>query len=131
MKNKKITHQVLVGNVAYEIFVDAYEEKGQTFIEADNLSVQLKKLAHDLILKHESYNCDVFNFVMNTVGEKAADIAHYLETTPANLSQLRRGKECSKTFWKFFRITMLSRLSEKRNREIDQVICGELGSKVA
>lgn len=131
MKNKTIKHQVLVGNIPYEILVDAYEEGGQTFIEADSLSLQLKRLAHDLVLKHENYNCDVFNFVMNAVGEKAVDIARYLETTPANLSQVRRGKEPSKAFWKFFRITMLSRLSDRRDREIDKVISGTLNSKVA
>ena len=131
MKNRKIRHQVLVGNVPYEILVDAHDKDGKTFIETDSLSTQLKVLARDLILKQEGYDCAVFNFVMNTVGEKASNIAGYLETTPANISQMRKGKPCSKTFWKFFRITMLSRLSESRNREIDRVISGNTDSKVA
>ena len=124
-KYKEITHQVIVGTQVYNIKVDATEFDGKTQIKTDSLITAQRKLAESLLEKTESFDIDIFNYTLDTSGKRAKDIAALLETSPAHISQVRRGKtEVSKQFWKLFRVVMLTLLSGDERRTTDRILLG-------
>lgn len=123
---KRIPHQVMIGNKAHRIEVSGNTVNGETILELESLLAEQKHLAIQLLGKTVHFDRDLFNFAINVSGLRGRQVADLLETTPSNISQLRRQeqKDCSQSLWKLFRLVFMSILetdTSKRTRQIDKV----------
>ena len=128
----QIEHKIVVGSELHIVSVKADKIDGKDHILVDDLIDQQKKLACKLLDKSESFDIGLFNFAMDVSGKKGIEIASMLKTNPANISQIRRGKNPpSASLWMLFRIVMHSHLSNTEGqRAIDKIIY-ESGKQIA
>ncbi len=120
---KEIYYRVEIGSKFYQVKVLAAKIEGKTQLNAQSLIKAQRALAQDLLLEQVNFDFDLFNFVLNISGKKAAEIAEYLGTTPSHISQLRHGKtESSKQFWKLFRATMWVLFAQDEKRPVAKIL---------